>query len=126
MLDTYKVAYFGLDNFDTTGHLCAIVFNILSIVVLYRIASPLDKYRRNVVIGIAAGVLAVLLYQAIVTFTGNGNWGVLDIDFSEISNTGFAIGGVSLLICFFWYIGGCEICDLIKKKKASDKNVENK
>ena len=126
MLDVYKVAYFGLDNFDTVGHLCAIVFNILSIVVLYRISSPLDKYRRLVVICVGIGVLAALAYEAIVTCTGHANLSIIDINFAEIGKLGFTIGVVSLIICFFGYIGGCEIHDLVKKKKASENNVENK
>ena len=125
MLDVYKIAYFGLDDFHTVSYICAIVFNILSVVVLYRISSPLDKYRRNVVIGVGIGIFAVLLYEAIISLTGNfDKWTIIDINFAKIGKMGFTIGVVSLVICFFAYIGGCEIHDLVKR--GYDKNAKSK
>ena len=123
MLQTYHMGYFGLDDFKTTAMLCAAVFNILSIVVLYRIASPLDRYRRWVVIGIGAGVFLALGYAVLASYTGLIN--IFDIEFDRFGPVAYTIGIASLLICFFCYIGGVEIYDLIKKKKR-EANVEDK
>ena len=128
MLQTYHHGYFGLDNFVTTAHLCAAVFNILSIVVLYRIASPLDKYRRNVVIGVGVGIFAVLAYEAIVSYCAS-DWSkmsIININFAEFDGVAITVGVASLLICFFAYIGGVEIHDLLKRRKAELKDVEDK
>ena len=124
LLDRYNVAYFGLGEppevgFHKTACIATIVFNILSLVALYRISSPLDKYRRNVVIGIGIAVFALLGYEAIVSFTGHGI-SLVKIDYASIDKMGYMIGAVSLLICFFVYIGGCEIHDLIKKGYKKD------
>ena len=126
MLDTYKITYVGLDDFKTAGYICTVVFNILSVVVLYRIASPLDKYRRNVVIGVGIGVAVCLTYEAIVSLTGHTKWMIFEIDFSTFDKMCITIGIISLLICFFFYIGGCELHDLLKRKKASERNDQDK
>ena len=117
------MGYFGLSDFKTTAMLCAAVFNILSIVVLYRIASPLDKYRRWVVIGIGAGVFLALGYAVLASYTGLLN--IFDIEFDRFGPVAYTIGVAALLICFFCYIGGVEIYDLVKRRKK-ELNAENK
>ena len=124
IVDKNGIGYFGLDSFVVTSYIAAIVFNVLSIVVLYRISSPLDRYRKFVVIGIGIGVLALLGYEAIISLNGNfDKWTLININFSEIGKMGYVIGLVSLLVCFFGYISGCELHDLFKKGyEKDDKN----
>lgn len=119
MLDKYQLAYFGLDSFTITTYIAAIVFNVLSVVALYRIASPLDRYRKIVVFCIGIGVFAILGIEAAISYSGNfDSWSLINVDYSSIGKMGFVIGIVSLLVCFFIYIGGCEIHDLIKQRGA--------
>ena len=134
MLQVNHMGYFGLDDFEVTAHLCAAVFSILSIVVLYRIASPLDRFRRNVVIGVGFGVFAVLAYEAIMSYAvlpdpGEAKFAkydIININFANFDKVAITVGIASLLICFFAYIGGVEIHDLLKKRKAELKDVKDK
>ena len=51
---------------------------------------------------------------------------IINIDFAEFDAVAITVGVASLLICFFVYIGGVEIHDLLKKRKAELKDVEDK
>lgn len=129
ILDIYKVGYFGLDDYQATAYLAAIVFNLLSLVVLYRISSPLDKYRKWVLIGISAVVILLIVYEAIVSFNSDYNtwfkgWSLINIYFPSISKMGYVVGAIALVVPFFVYTGACEIHDLVKK--GYEKNDKNK
>ena len=127
VLEAYDLGYFGLGEekvgFELTAQLCSVVFNILSIVVLYRIASPLDKYRRLVVIGIGAGIFVALGYELLASYTGLVH--IIKIDFDKFGSVAYTIAVAALLICFFCYIGGVEIYDLVKRRKR-ELNAEDK
>lgn len=121
LLDINRFGYYGLDDFRITTYLSALVFNSLSLVVLYRISSPFDRYRRNVFISITAMLCLLLGYEAYVSFKGiHEAWTIIDIDFSQIGKVGFTIGIATFLICFFFYLGSCEIIDRIKKGKIEN------
>lgn len=127
--DVNNLIYYGLDDFQTTAYLAAIVFNILSLVVLYRISSPLDKYRKRVLIGISAGIAILLVYEGIVSFAfdfakWDKVWSVIHIYYPAISKMGYVVGAIALLVPFLIYTGACEIHDLVKK--GYDKDDKNK
>ena len=132
MLQINFNGYFGLPDLETAAHLSAAVFSILSVVVLYRIASPLDKFRRNVVIGVGFGILAVLAYEAIMSYMvypdvdAFKKYRIININFANFDGVAITVGIAALLICFIGYIGGVEIHDLLKRKKAESKDVEDK
>ena len=129
ILDKNQVCYFGLDDYQATTYLAAIVFNILSLVVLYRISSPLDKYRRWVLVGISAVVILLIVYEAIVSFNSDYNtwlkgWSLINIYFPSISKMGYVVGAIAVLVPFFVYTGACEVHDLVKK--GYEKNDKSK
>lgn len=123
VLDVSGKAYFGLESFDATTSLSCIVFSLLSLVVLYRISTPLDKYRTKVLVLISLSVLAVLGYGAYMTYTGRFGASLIEIRFNELSKVPYFIGGLTFLVCAFVYIGIAELRDLIKK--GYDKDDKN-
>ena len=115
--DVLGIAYFGLDDFRIATYLSALVFNTLSLVVLYKISSPLDKYRRRVFIGICCGFVLLLGYEGFISFKGlHNSWTIIDINYDLIGKVGFAIGVATILICATFYLGGTGIYELVKKR----------
>lgn len=120
LLDKYGLAYYGLNDSEVTASLSCIVFSLLSIVVLYKISSPLDKYRTKVLLLIAFLVLALLGYGAYMTYTGNFNGSVIKIRYSDISKMGYAVGIFSLFVSGFLYLLIYDLVDLLKKGYSKD------
>ncbi|MCQ2086753.1 MAG: HAD-IC family P-type ATPase [Bacilli bacterium] len=119
--DRLSWGYFGLDDFRVATYLSALVFNLLSFVVLYRISSPLDKYRKWVLVGIGAGLAVLLGYEALISMKGiHDTWTIIDINFDSISKAGYVIGAATFLTCFFFYIGGCGIYDTLKNRDRKE------
>ncbi len=97
------VVSFGIYNMQTAIAMSMIAFNILGVVVLYDICSPLNKYRKSIVIAIAFIATASLATSAIISYTSNKADPVFGIPFMEMNGPAYLITAIIVIVLIGLY-----------------------
>ena len=92
------VVSFGIYNVQTAIAMSMIAFNILGVVVLYDVCSPLNKYRKSIVIAIAFIATASLATSAIISYTSNKADPVFGIPFMEMNGPTYLITAIIVIV----------------------------
>ena len=92
------VVSFGIYNVQTAIAMSMIAFNILGVVVLYDVCSPLNRYRKSIVIAIAFIATASLATSAIISYTSNKADPVFGIPFMEMNGPTYLITSIIVIV----------------------------
>ena len=116
--------YIQLFDFKTTASLATIVFNVLSLVVLFQVCTPFDKFRVKVMVVISAMVAALMIYSCVMTYQGHYTGSILNIDYTSLTPLTYIIGLVVIICCAALFLSGYKIKDHIKAYLAEKKEAE--
>lgn len=94
---------FGLYSIDTATAMSAASFAILSLAVLYKILSPLNKYRRTLVIATGSVTIASLVTAAIVSYSNKGADPLFGISFNEMNGPTYLITAIIIIVLIGLY-----------------------
>jgi len=111
-----------IKSFETATSIACLSFNALSLVVLFKVCSPFNRFRRRVMIGISVMVFAVLLYSCVMTYMGYYEYSILNIKYYDLKVLTYIIILVNIVVCAGFFLGGYKIKDSIKER-ISKKNA---
>ena len=94
---------FGVYNAETAMAMTAIVFAISSIAVLYEVLSPLNKYRRTLLVATGFVTAAVLVVSAIISYSIKGADPVFGIAFNEMNGPTYLISIIITIVSIGLY-----------------------
>ena len=117
----------GLMNLGIYSRECAIAmsiltFSVLGTVFLYKVCSPLSKYRRIVLICSASVNILSLLVTGIVSFAAKITEPVLQIPYLEMNGPAFLATTIIILVCASIYLFVYQIIDIVKKEDSKNEN----
>ena len=99
-----------------------ITFSVLGMVFLYNACSPLNKYRRVVLICSASVNLLALIVTAIVSFLMNSTETFLQIPYLEMNGVSFITTLIIIVAFSAIYLFAYQIVDIIKKEEIKHEN----
>ena len=88
----------GIYTKDTAVAMSVLVFSILGLVFLYKVCSPLSKYRKIVLISIAALNFVLIIVTAIISYAKNITEPMLQIPYLEMDGPSYFVTGVIILV----------------------------
>ena len=94
---------FGIYNAETAMAMTAIVFAISSIAVLYEVLSPLNKYRRTLLVATGFVTVAILVVSAIISYSAKGADPVFGIAFNEMNGPTYLIAVIITIVSIGLY-----------------------
>lgn len=110
--------YFGIIDFNTVVAMCAISFSLLSLVVLYRVCEPLNKYRGIVFGGACFLEFGMALVAYLITRAqGNCEHSILKIPFEKMTPVSWFTTLIVFLASAGIYIFVTYLIKLIKGDK---------
>ena len=112
----------GVYNRNTAIAMSIVAFSLLGTVFLYKVCSPLTKYRR-IVLTCSAGVnVTAIIVTAIVSHTANVIEPVLQIPYVEMSGPAYLITALVVIILAAIYLS---VYKIIEIKNGEDEQNEN-
>ena len=94
---------FGIYNAETAMAMTAIVFAISSIAVLYEVLSPLNKYRRTLLVATGFVTVAILVVSAIISYSIKGADPVFGSAFNEMNGPTYLIAAIITIVSIGLY-----------------------
>ena len=105
LLQEKGVANFGIYNRGCAIAMSVITFSVLGIVCLYRVCSPLDKYRAVVLICSAVVNATALIVSAVLTYKlGNVKDRILRIPFTDMSGPAYLTMAIIIIVYAALYL----------------------
>ena len=111
----------GIYSRECAVAMSVVTFSVLGTVFLYKVCSPLSKYRRIVLICSAATNITALIVTAIVSLSLNITEPVLQIPYIEMSGPAFLTTMIVIVVCAAIYLFTYQIIAI----KKGDINHEN-
>ena len=99
-----------------------VVFNILSVVFLYKICSPLNKYRHIILICSASIIILALLITAIVSFVMNAIEPVFQIPYIEMDGVSLITTLIVTIVLAAIYLLVYQIISIVKKEDSKNED----
>ena len=112
----------GIYSNNTAVAMSVITFSILGTVCLYKVCSPLNKYRSIVLICSASVNVVALIVTAIVSYATNKTEPVLQIPYLDLSGPAFLVTMIIIVVFASLYLFVYRIIDI---KKGVDSDNEN-
>ena len=112
----------GIYNKECAIAMSVIIFSVLGLVCLYKVCSPLDKYRTIVLVGAAAINIIALVVTAIISFAIQGVETVLQIPYLHMSAPASFTTAIIIVVFAAIYLF---IYRLIEIKKGDSGDNEN-
>ena len=122
VLQQRGVLNLGIYSRDCAIAMSIIAFSVLGTVFLYKVCSPLSKYRRIVLICSASVNLLALLVTGIISFAMNIVEPVLQIPFIEMSGPAFITTAIIIVVFAAIYLFVYQIIDIKKKEDFKNEN----
>ena len=122
LMQRNKVINVGIYSKDTAIAMSVIVFSLLGLVFLYKVCSPLSKYRKIVLISISAINAVLLLVTAIVTYATNKTEEILQIPYLAMSGPAYFITAAIILVFAAVYLFVYRIIAINKGEKIDNEN----
>ena len=122
LLQKNGITNLGIYSKESAIAMSVITFSILGTVCLYKVCSPLNKYRTIVLISSASVNVAALIVTAIVTFAINKTEPVLQIPYLELSGPATLVTVIMIIVFASLYLFLYRVIDI---KKGDNLNNEN-
>ena len=120
VLERNKVLNLGIYSKDCAVAMCVITFSILGIAFLYKVCSPLSKYRFIIFVSIVAINVISLATTCIVSLTQGIDDKVLKIPYNAMSGAAVITTVIITIVCVALYLFVYEIIAI--KKGEKDEN----
>ena len=112
----------GIYSNDTAVAMSVIAFSVLGLMILYKVCSPLNKYR-TIILASAAGINVVfLIVTLIVTLATNKTEPILQIPYLEMSGPAYLVTGIIVAIFAAIYLFTYRIIDIKKGENLEDED----
>ena len=122
VMEKNQLINLGIYSMDTAVAMSTITFSTLGIVFLYKVCSPLSKYRKIVVLVSAIANAVVLLVTAIISYAMNMNKPepLLKIPYYEMSGPAYLTTAIIIVVfaaIYLFVYKIIEICNEGEKKE---------
>ena len=117
VLQRNKVLNFGIYSRDCAVAMCVITFSILGIAFLYKVCSPLSKYRFVIFISIAAINVVSLTVTSVVSLATKTTEPILKIPYLEMSGPAVLTTAIVTIVCAALYLFVYQIIAIKKGEK---------
>ena len=94
---------FGIYGVETAMTMTAIAYAISSLAVLYKVLSPLNKYRRTLLIATSFVTVIILAVSGIISYSANGADPVFGIAFNEMNGPTYLITAIIVIVLIGLY-----------------------
>ena len=94
---------FGIYGVETAMTMTAIAYAISSLAVLYKVLSPLNKYRRTLLIATSFVTVTILAVSGIISYSTNGADPVFGIAFNEMNGPTYLITAIIVIVLIGLY-----------------------
>ena len=123
LLQTKGVANFGIYNRGCAIAMSVITFSVLGIVCLYRVCSPLDKYRAIVLICSAVVNAVALTLSAVFTYKfGHPERRLLRIPFDDMSGPAYLTMAIIIIVFAAVYLYVYRLIEIKKGEHLKDED----
>ena len=123
LLQTKGVANFGIYNRGCAIAMGVLTFSVLGVVCLYRVCSPLNKYRAIVLICSAVVNAAALIISGILTYKlGHPENRLLRIPFDDMSGPAYLTTAIIILVFAAVYLYVYRLIEIKKGESTQDEN----
>ena len=123
LLQTKGVANFGIYNRGCAIAMSVITFSVLGIVCLYRVCSPLDKYRAVVLICSAVVNAVALILSAVFTYKfGHPERRLLRIPFDDMSGPAYLTMAIIIIVFAAVYLYVYRLIEIKKGEHLKDED----
>ena len=123
LLQTQGVANFGIYNRGCAIAMGVLTFSVLGIVCLYRVCSPLDKYRAIVLICSAVVNAIALILSGVLTYKyGHPEKRLLRIPFDEMSGPAYLTTAIIIVVFAAVYLYVYRLIEIKKGDSTQDEN----
>ncbi len=112
----------GIYSIDTAIAMSVIVFSILGLIILYKVCSPLNKYRSIILISAAVINVVLLMVTLIVTLLTNKVEPILQIPYLEMNGPAYLVTGIIIAVFAAIYLFVYNIIDIKKGENLEDEN----
>lgn len=122
LLQSNNVIYTGISSIEEATSMSVLTFSVLCLLVLFKVCSPLNKYRR-IIFYSATGLSCLLIaFSAIVTYGLHKEEIVLKIGLDNLSLVNYFGTLIIVLLAGTIYIFVNYIIEVIKGEHLNDKN----
>ena len=122
ILQNNGLANFGIYNRECAVAMSIIAFSVLGTVFLYKVCSPLSKYRRIVLICSASVNVIALVVTAIISLSMNIVEPVLQIPYIEMNGVSLITTIIIIIALAAIYLFAYQIVTIVKKEDLEDEN----
>ena len=122
ILQNNGLANFGIYNKECAVAMSIIAFSVLGTVFLYKVCSPLNKYRRIVLICSASVNTIALLITAIISLSMNIVEPVLQIPYIEMDGVSLITTLIIIVALAAIYLSAYQIVTIVKKEDFENEN----
>ena len=116
------IVSWGIYSKNTAIAMSIIAFSVLGTVFLYKVCSPLSKYRRIVLTVSATVNILALVASAIVTYATNRSEDILQIPYLEMSGPTYLITGIVIIVLASIYLLTYQAIAAYKGKDNKNEN----
>ena len=110
----------GIQSMNQAVGIAVMAFTLMSLLVLFTVCSPLDKYRTLVFAGSCTGVILLFTYGLIMTLKGLFNYSLIEIHFDELQPIHYFIAIILAVVVGTIYYGLIYIIKKIKKEMKNE------
>ena len=122
VLQNNNLINLGLYSINTVVATSVVIFNVLGLLCLYKICSPLNKYRTIVLIAACGAVLLMIAASLIVTIVTKQTEPVLLIPYLDFNGPAIMCTAIIIAICFMIYMFVNRIADIKKGDNLENEN----
>ena len=123
LLQTKGVANFGIYNRGCAIAMSVITFSVLGVICLYRVCSPLDKYRAIVLICSAVVNAVALILSAVFTYKfGHPERRLLRIPFDDMSGPAYLTMAIIIIVFAAVYLYVYRLIEIKKGEHLKDED----
>ena len=122
ILQNNGLANFGIYNKECAVAMSIIAFSVLGTIFLYKVCSPLNKYRRIVLICSASVNIIALLITAIISLSMNIVEPFLQIPYIEMDGVSLITTLIIIVALAAIYLSAYQIVTIVKKEDFENEN----
>lgn len=122
LLQKFGVINWGIYNRRTAIAMSIIAFSLLGTIFLYKVCSPLTKYRRIVLLGSAGVNVTAILVTAIISHAMHIVEPVLQIPYIDMSVPAYMVMGIIVIVLAAIYLLTYRIVEIVKGKDEENEN----
>lgn len=122
LLQANNVMYTGITSIEIATSMSVVTFSILCLLVLFKVCSPLNKYRR-IIFYTATGISLLLIgFSALITYGFHKEEIILKLGLGYLNPINYLVIGIVVVVVASFYIFINYIVEVLKGEHLNDKN----